>query len=135
MCEKTKLAGHWCFVGECFVVVIHYLCVSGVRYCMGGYYMNHGYKCTRCNHIAKEPAKRKRGGKTVFHCPACEYPNTMQKWEKPLNERVGRCDTCGNGEFKLIMKERRMLRGCPECGKWIDPETNKRIREGVKHGD
>ncbi len=26
---------------------------------VGGYNLNHGYKCTRCNHIAKEPDKRK----------------------------------------------------------------------------
>jgi len=99
---------------------------------VGGYNLNHGYKCTRCNHIAKEPDKRKRGGKTVFHCPACEYPNTMQAWEKPLNERVGRCNLCGNGEFKLIIRKGQWLRGCPECGEWIDPVTNEIIREGNK---
>jgi len=65
-------------------VDIHNLCVGVIGEYVGGYNLNHGYKCTRCNHIAKEPDKRKRGGKTVFHCPACEYPNTMQAWEKAI---------------------------------------------------
>jgi len=63
--ERVELAGCWISYILRVSLDIRNLHFGVIGEYVGGYNLNHGYKCTRCNHIAKEPDKRKESGKTI----------------------------------------------------------------------
>jgi len=92
--------------------------------------MNRGFKCRDCGQVC-EKAKEKTISKVKYKvCPHCS--GLVDPWERPLNERPGRCINCAGGKFNLAMVKGRMLRNCPGCGMVIDVDTKEVIREGNK---
>lgn len=89
-------------------------------------WINVGFKCKGCGEITDKPSKK--GKREV--CPSCSAD--MIKWERPLNERPGRCTTCSRGDsFTLHIVKGELLRYCNECKEWFDPTKNIVIRKGV----
>lgn len=86
--------------------------------------INRGFMCSNCGVIPKATKKTNR-----VICPVCT--NQVTPWEKPLNERSGRCRTCAKASFKLKFEKSRLLRTCKTCSEKIDPDTGEIIRKGV----
>ena len=93
---------------------------------------NKGYKCSRCGPM-ETATKRTRKGETVFICPNCGQ--VVTEWERPLNERIGRCGTCGQASFKLKMENDRLIRICNSCYEVFDTWTEKVIKRGRMDGE
>lgn len=87
---------------------------------------NRGFLCPQCGPIEK--AKKKTISKVQYD--TCDCGRVVTKWERPLNERMGRCSNCANGGFTLAMVKGQLLRCCKKCKMVINPDTNKIIREG-----
>lgn len=85
---------------------------------------NRGFSCSSCGII---PKAVKKGQRVV--CPVCSL--TVTPWEKPINERSGRCFRCSNGSFSLKFDKGQLLRTCKKCGEKIDPDTGEIIIKGV----
>lgn len=88
---------------------------------------NKGYYCTNCGPI-QTAKKRTRKGERVTTCPNCGQ--VVTEWERPLNERIGRCRTCGGAAFKLKMNNHHLLRICKNCGEVFDTDEEKIIQRG-----
>ena len=88
---------------------------------------NRGFYCKECGPI--ETAKKKTINK-VQHaiCPECS--GIVEEWERPLNERSGRCNSCGNADFELKIWKHQLLRRCKECDGVFNTDTNEVLREG-----
>jgi DNA-directed RNA polymerase subunit RPC12/RpoP len=93
---------------------------------------NRGFFCSNCGPIEKSS---KNTIKKVQYdtCPACSL--IVKKWERPLNERKGRCPNCAHGGFKLGMKKGVMLRKCLKCGEITNPDTKEIVKEGDKKNE
>jgi hypothetical protein len=88
---------------------------------------NHGFMCALCGPIPK--ANKKTINKIPHNiCPDCMQ--IVEVWERPENERPGRCSNCGYGSFKLAIVKGHLLRNCKKCTQVFDTETEKIIREG-----
>lgn len=91
---------------------------------------NKGFLCTECGPI---PAANKRSISKVSTncCPNCSKP--VKAWERPLNERPGRCGNCSYGSFKSAYVNRHLLRCCKRCDEVVDIDNGlKLIRKGAK---
>lgn len=89
---------------------------------------NKGFYCKDCGPIQK--AKKRTIKKVQYNtCPTCH--TIVDEWERPLNERDGRCGNCGYGSFKLAMTKGRLLRMCKQCSEVVDTDNkNKVVRKG-----
>jgi Zn ribbon nucleic-acid-binding protein len=92
--------------------------------------LTRGLKCKRCNAIVEKAKKKTVKGDKMEICPACEWPDTLEPWEKPKTEQIGRCSNCGHGSFTLAMHKRDLLRMCKKCLEVINPDTGQLIRQG-----
>ena len=91
---------------------------------------NDGYMCRKCGIIEK--LKKKTINKTEYQvCQVCEM-QPIGKWSKPLNERPGRCGTCGEAAFKLAIYKGDLLRCCKKCSEVFNIDKNKVKRPGKK---
>lgn len=90
---------------------------------------NQGFICSKCGPIPT--AKNKTINKTQYQvCPDCSH--VVHKWERPLNERSGRCGNCAKGSFTLALHKGRLLRCCKECAEVKNTDTGEIIRKGAK---
>ena len=91
---------------------------------------NNGYVCSKCG-VFKEPIQRQINKKKFPTCPTCA--GTMfSKWSKPLNERPGRCGTCGGSEFKAAVYKHEYLRYCKTCTEVYNVDKDFIKRKGKK---
>lgn len=94
---------------------------------------NHGFYCTNCGPIEKA---KERSINKVRHKTCNECGSIVTSWERPLNERVGRCANCAHGSFTLALGKGKLkgqlLRKCKHCGQVSNPDTNEILREGNK---
>lgn len=90
--------------------------------------MLRGFECITCGWIG--PKAKTRSSKNVkYHaCQECGAP--AKEWEKPLNQRPGRCPHCANAKFLLRIENHELIRTCEHCGEERNPETNERKRSG-----
>jgi hypothetical protein len=90
---------------------------------------NQGFLCPDCGPI---PTAKKRSIAKVQHdtCPDCG--KIVSKWERPLNERSGRCNNCGGGAFTLVMWKGDLLRKCKKCDEVYNTDTKIVKRKGLK---
>jgi hypothetical protein len=91
---------------------------------------NIGFICKEHGPMEKAGSKNKRN-----ICPICS--KDVEKWEKPLEERPGRCGTCTKSKFKSVVyrgKQKSLrghiLRGCLYCKEVFDSDTEKIIQKG-----
>lgn len=90
---------------------------------------NRGFLCASCGPIEK--ASKKTIKKVQYDiCPECGA--IVKEWERPLNERPGRCGNCAGGSFKLAIHKGQLLRCCKTCKEVINPDTGKVTRGGNK---
>lgn len=90
---------------------------------------NKGFKCPNCGPV--ESAKKKTINKVQYDtCPNCS--SIVSKWDRPLNERDGRCGNCGNGAFTLALVKSQLLRCCKVCKEVYNTDRNNIVREGDK---
>jgi uncharacterized Zn finger protein len=90
---------------------------------------NKGFLCPTCGPIEK--SKKKTIKKQQYDtCPNCG--EIVTKWERPLNERAGRCQNCGNASFTLAIVKHHLLRCCKQCKQVYDVDAEKVIRKGEK---
>lgn len=61
-------------------------------------------------------------------CPLCS--KDVEKWERPLEERPGRCATCSNASFKSAIYKHDILRCCKNCGEIYNIDKDQVIRKG-----
>lgn len=88
---------------------------------------NQGWLCEKCGPV-KESKKRTIQRIRRDCCKGCG--GIVTPWERPLNERPGRCGNCANAGFKLAVVKGQLLRNCKKCSEVINPETKKIIRKG-----
>lgn len=88
---------------------------------------NIGWLCPNCGPI---PDGKKRSLKKVqrMTCRTCE--SVVMPWQRPLNERSGRCNNCGYAAFQLAMVKGYVIRKCKHCAEVYNVETKNRIRPG-----
>ena len=91
---------------------------------------NRGYICKDHGPMEKAITRNKR-----FVCPLCT--KDVKPWEKPIEERPGRCGLCGKSNFKSIVYRGKnkslrghILRGCLYCKEVLDSDTEKVIKKG-----
>lgn len=90
---------------------------------------NKGFLCPSCGPIPT--AKKSSRNKVQFDvCLACS--NVVSKWERPLNERAGRCGNCGGGAFTLAVWKGDILRKCKTCDEVFNVDKNEVTRKGKK---
>ena len=85
---------------------------------------NRGFECKSCGVMEKAA---KKGQRTI--CPICSLP--VVSWEKPLNERSGRCRTCAGAKFESKIHKHQLLRRCRNCNEVYNIDTEKVVRKGV----
>lgn len=94
---------------------------------------NKGFLCLECGPIEKAASKQINKAKHDV-CPACG--NIVRKWERPLNERDGRCYNCGHAHFKSAMGKNKLkghlLRQCRKCNEVYDIDAEKILVKGEK---
>lgn len=96
---------------------------------------NHGFMCPNCGPIRE--AKKKTVNKVEYKaCKSCD--SIVKSWERPLNERTGRCSTCGAASFNAAMGKNNLrghiLRQCKDCGEVFDTDTMTVLRKGKMEG-
>lgn len=92
---------------------------------------NTGFKCIDCGPIPT--ATNKTINKTQYKvCPKCS--KVVSAWQRPLNERVGRCKHCANGGFKQAIGKGKykgaFLTQCTKCGQVANPDTGDILKQG-----
>lgn len=94
---------------------------------------NKGFKCETCGPIQK--AKSKTISKMKHNvCPECE--KVVVEWVRPLNERAGRCYSCGSGAFTLKVENHDIIRICKNCESKFNVDRNLKLGDGKgKNGD
>ena len=85
---------------------------------------NKGFLCKECGPIP-DSIKRSINKVKWDCCKACG--GIVTRWERPLNERSGRCSLCGNGAFELEIKKGHLLRCCKKCNQVVDTDKNCEI--------
>jgi hypothetical protein len=91
---------------------------------------NIGWMCKECGPV--QESKKRSINKVQWDC--CKVcGGIVTPWERPLNERSGRCGNCGNGSFKLAMFKGNLLRCCKKCDEVVNTDQNCKItRKGNK---
>lgn len=84
--------------------------------------MNYGYICI-CGWIGAKPTKKTIKKIPYNICPSCS--KVVKEFVKPLNERVGRCNLCGNASFELSIKNHYLYRTCKCCGTILNIDTKE----------
>jgi hypothetical protein len=83
-----------------------------------------GFKCALCGPIEK--AKTKTINKIPHNiCPECM--GFVEVWERPLNERSGRCSHCAYGSFTSAIVKGDLLRCCKRCLQVENVDKNMQI--------
>jgi hypothetical protein len=94
-----------------------------------GYMFNIGFLCLECGPI--ETAKKSQRNKVTQNtCPTCG--GIVKAWERPLNERDGRCRNCGNASFKSAIWKHDILRKCKTCDEVYNIDQETVVRKGKK---
>lgn len=70
------------------------------------------YKCS-CGWIGHTPKKKSKNKVQSLVCPECA--EVVQKYEIPLTDRIGCCNKCGHGGFRLRIENHEFVRTCKEC--------------------
>lgn len=88
---------------------------------------NQGFLCPNCGPVQDS---KERSINKVKHptCKTCEA--IVSKWERPLNERAGRCGNCAAASFKSAIVKGHLVRNCVTCQEVYDIDANKIIRKG-----
>jgi hypothetical protein len=88
---------------------------------------NQGWLCKECGPV---PESKKRSIAKVKYdcCKVCG--GIVTPWERPLNERTGRCGNCGHGAFTLALHKGQLLRCCKQCIEVYNTDTHEVIRQG-----
>ena len=86
--------------------------------------LNRGFTCNNCGVIEKATKKGQR-----MVCPVCII--TVTPWERPLNERSGRCRTCAGGQFTNRIEKSDLIRTCKVCTEEYNIDKDKVIKKGV----
>lgn len=92
---------------------------------------NKGFMCKHCGPIktaGKKAASKAMPARNV--CPECA--ETVTPWERPMNERAGRCGNCANASFTSAFVKRQLLRCCKLCNEVVNIDKNCEI---VRKGD
>ena len=84
---------------------------------------NRGYICKDHGPMEKAITKNKR-----FVCPLCT--KDVKPWEKPLEERPGRCSFCTGASFKLAVYKHDILRCCKNCKEVYNVDKEKILKKG-----
>lgn len=91
---------------------------------------NNGFYCNKCG-VFEKTVERQINKKKFPTCPTCASTH-FNKWSKPLNERPGRCGTCGGSQFKMAIYKHDLLRCCKTCSEVFNIDKNKVKRPGKK---
>lgn len=94
---------------------------------MGELMFNRGFLCKECGPIPKAKTRSKNRIKRET-CPDCM--GVVTPWERPMNERPGRCLNCAYAGFKLAVVKGVIVRACKRCNEAYSPETKQVIRKG-----
>lgn len=86
------------------------------------------FKCRKCDWIGNKPKEKSVNKVKYKTCPECS--DLVDTYVIPMNERVGRCFTCGHAKFKLAITYKQLLRGCRNCGEIYNTDTEKVIVKG-----
>lgn len=90
---------------------------------------NRGFMCAECGPIQK--SKRRSVKKVQYDtCPTCS--KIVNPWERPLNERAGRCGNCGEASFLSAVWKGDILRKCKKCDEVYNVDKEKISRKGKK---
>ncbi|QFR56283.1 hypothetical protein PPK15_gp70 [Bacillus phage 000TH010] len=96
---------------------------------------NHGFMCPNCGPV---PDSKKKTVNKVQHSACKRCDSIVKPWSRPMNERVGRCSTCGGASFSSAMGKNKLrghiLRKCKDCGEVFDTDTNAVLRKGNMEG-
>jgi hypothetical protein len=85
---------------------------------------NKGFYCAICGPIPR--AAKKTIKKIPYNiCPDCM--SIVQLWDRPLNERDGRCGNCGNGSFTNAIVKGQLLRCCKQCAEVVNTDKDCEI--------
>lgn len=88
---------------------------------------NNGFKCPNCGPV--QESKKKTIKKVQYTvCKICEA--IVTPWQRPLNERAGRCGNCGNAHFELKIHNHELLRRCRHCDEVFNTDSGKVLRKG-----
>jgi hypothetical protein len=88
---------------------------------------NRGFLCNVCGPIRTATSSTKNKVKRNV-CPECQ--SVVSEWQRPKNERVGKCGCCANGSFTLAIVKRHVLRCCDKCKEVLDTDTMQVVRKG-----
>jgi hypothetical protein len=95
---------------------------------------NKGYLCI--NHGPVQESVKRSINKVKHDC--CKICGAVVRpWERPLNERAGRCNNCAGGCFGQKLVNRHLIRVCNICTEEYNTDTNKIIKPGrieLKYG-
>ncbi|AKU43398.1 hypothetical protein CPT_Silence61 [Bacillus phage Silence] len=92
-------------------------------------FFNKGFMCPECGPVPLNGSVVRSINKAKFNaCKVCA--SRVTPWERPLNERAGRCGNCAGTSFKSAIVKHQFLRCCNDCGQVLDVDSNKIIREG-----
>lgn len=88
---------------------------------------NTGFLCPNCGPV---PEAKDRSIRKVKHkcCKKCEA--IVSPWQRPMNERAGRCGNCAYAAFTLAIVKGRLVRCCKRCLEVMDADTQKILRKG-----
>jgi transcription elongation factor Elf1 len=93
--------------------------------------INSGFMCPNCGPMKECSSK---SIKKVAHlvCKRCEA--LVNKWERPLNERAGRCTNCAGCDFASSMGKDKLkghlIRLCRICSEEYDIDAEKVLTPG-----
>lgn len=91
---------------------------------------NQGFLCRDCGPMEKATSKTINKVKHDI-CPMCS--KVVTPWERPLNERPGRCSHCAYGSFTLAIVKSRLIRCCKRCLQVDDADTGQVHRKGKEN--
>lgn len=91
---------------------------------------NVGWLCKECGPVAE--SKKRSINKVQWDC-CKDCGGIVTKWERPLNERDGRCGNCANAAFTSAIVKGQLLRCCKTCNEVVNTDQDcKIVRKGDK---
>lgn len=88
---------------------------------------NKGWMCANCGPVQEVESKTKLKIKRTV-CKTCDA--VVTEWERPLNERPGRCSNCTHGSFELELVNGHIIRKCKKCDEISNAETGEILKQG-----